>query len=108
MARQSDPQLAASEAQMNAQAEGVMQSRAALLPQISADVTFNHSTTNSSGNQVLAGVPMPLNSTTSSRGRRSGIKLRQSIYDHSNYTQLAASKARARQASPNSIPPPTR
>ena len=38
-ARQSDPQFAASEAQKNATAEGVVQSRSALLPQVSADAS---------------------------------------------------------------------
>ena len=100
MARQSDPQFAAAESQMNARAEGVVQSRAALLPQITADAAFSDSSTNSTGNQVLAGVPIPANSSTDdSRSRRTGVNLQQSIYDHSNYTQLGASKARARQAS---------
>jgi outer membrane protein len=99
MARQSDPQFAAAESQKNATAEGVVQSRAALLPQITADAGFGDSSTNSTGNQVLAGVPIPANSSTDdSRSRRTGVNLQQSIYDHSNYTQLGASKARARQA----------
>ncbi|MBP8080628.1 MAG: TolC family outer membrane protein, partial [Arenimonas sp.] len=99
MARQSDPQFAAAESQKNAAAEGVVQSRAALLPQLTADAAFSDSSTNSTGNQVLAGVPIPANSSTDdSRSRRTGVNLQQSIYDHSNYTQLGASKARARQA----------
>jgi outer membrane protein len=99
LARQSDPQFAASEAQKNAQDEGVTISRAALLPQLSAEVSFNRSLTSSSGNQVFAGSPTPLNSTYSdSSARSSGLTLRQSLYDHSNYTRLGASKARARQA----------
>ena len=99
LARQSDPQFSASEAQKNAQAEGIVQSRSALLPQISAEASFNRSLSSSSGNQVFAGSPTPLNSTYSeSSNRRSGLNVRQSVYDHSNYTRLGASKARARQA----------
>lgn len=99
LARQNDPQLAASEAQRGASGEGVVQSRAALLPQLSADVSFDRSDSSSGGNQVFAGVPTPLNSTYStSNNRRSGLSLQQSIYDHSNYTRLGASKARATQA----------
>lgn len=99
LARQSDPQFSASEAQRDAQAEGIVQSRAALMPQVSADVSFNRSYSSGSGNQVLAGAPTPLNSTYSeSSSRNSGLNVRQSVYDHSNYTRLGASKARARQA----------
>ena len=99
LARQSDPQFASSEAQKNAQAEGIVQSRAALLPQVSADVNFSQSNSSNSGNQVLAGLPTPTNSTYSdNNSRSSGVSVTQSIYDHSNYTRLGASKARSRQA----------
>jgi outer membrane protein len=99
MARNSDPQFASSEALKNAQAEGVVQSRAALLPQVSADLTFNKSESSSSGNQVFAGAPTPTNSTYSeSSSRSSGVNVRQSVFDFSNFTRLGASKARARQA----------
>ena len=37
LARQSDPQLSAAESQKNAQGENIVQSRSALLPQISAE-----------------------------------------------------------------------
>ena len=99
LARDSDPQISASEAEKGAQGEGVVQSRAALLPQLSADLSYNRSQSSGSGNQVFAGSPTPLNSSYSdSSNRSSGITLRQSIYDHSNYTRLGASKARARAA----------
>ena len=92
LARQSDPQFSASEAQKTAQAEGIVQSRSALLPQISADASFNRNLSSSSGNQVFAGTPTPLNSTYSESGSRSsGLNVRQSVYDHSNYTRLGAS-----------------
>ena len=99
LARQSDPVFASSEAQKNAQAEGVVQSRSALLPQVSADLTYNHSNTSSSGNQVFAGTTTPVNSNYSENASRSsGVNVRQTVYDHSNYTRLDASKSRARQA----------
>jgi outer membrane protein len=99
LARNSDPQFASSEALKNAQAEGVVQSRAALLPQITADATFSRSESRSSGNQVFAGTPTPTNSTSSeSNSRGTGVNLRQSVFDFSNFTRLGASKARARQA----------
>jgi outer membrane protein len=99
LARQSDPQLAASEAQKNAQGEGVVQARANLLPQISGEVSLTKSDGRSSGNQVFAGRTTDINSTySSSTDRASGVTVRQSIYDHSNYTRLGASRARAGQA----------
>ena len=41
LARDSDPQLAAAEAQMLAQGEGVVQSRSALLPQLSGSASWS-------------------------------------------------------------------
>ena len=99
LARQSDPQLAASEAQKNAQGEGVVQARAALLPQINASVSLTKSQGRSSGNQVFAGQPTPINSTySSSTDRSSGVQINQSVFDYANYSRLGASKARAHQA----------
>jgi outer membrane protein len=99
LARNSDPQFASAEALKNAQGEGVVQSRAALLPQVSADLTFGRSDSSTSGSQVVAGLNVPGNSTYTETSRRnSGVNVNQSIYDHSNYTRLGASKARARQA----------
>jgi outer membrane protein len=79
MARQSDPQLAAAEANKNAVKEGVVQSRSALLPQVNATYTLT-------------------DSDADSRNRGFGANLNQSIYDRSDYTRLGASKARAKQA----------
>jgi outer membrane protein len=99
LARDSDPQFASAEALRNAQAEGVVQSRAALLPQITADAGYGRSNSSTSGSQVVAGLNVPGNSTyTETSQRNSGVNVNQSIYDHSNYTRLGASKARARQA----------
>jgi outer membrane protein len=99
LARAEDPQFAASEANKNATAEGIVQSRSVLLPQITADATYGRSYTSSSGNQVFAGETTGTNSSYSESSRRgSGVNISQSIYDHSDYTRLGASKARTRQA----------
>lgn len=105
LARQSDPQLSAAESQKNATGEGVVQSRSALLPQISADATLTDSDRDS---QSVSAVPNPNvpggvsfeanNSSSDTRSRDLGLNIRQSIYDHSNYTRLGASKARAKAA----------
>jgi len=99
LARNSDPQFASSEALRNAQQEGVVQSRAALLPQVTADVTYGHSEISSSGSQVFNGVTTGTNSSSNESSRRgSGVNVNQSIFDFSNYSRLGASKSRARQA----------
>jgi outer membrane protein len=99
LARNSDPQFASAEALRNAQQEGVVQSRAALLPQVSADVTFNHSEISSSGSQVFNGVTSGVNSSSNESSRRgSGVNVQQSVFDFGNYTRLGASKSRALQA----------
>ena len=99
LARQSDPQFAAAEAQKNATAEGTVQSRAALLPQVSANATYGRSQTSSSGNQVFNGEALGVSSSYSESSRRgSGLDVRQSVFDFSNYTRLGAAKARTRQA----------
>jgi outer membrane protein len=104
LARQGDPVLAGSEANKRAVGEGIVQSRAVLLPQIGATGTFNKSSGGSSsissfpcssGSGVCFG-PTTGNSDTKSRGE--SINLQQSIYDHSNYTRLKASRSRAEQA----------
>ena len=99
LARQSDPQFSAAEAQKNAQGEGIVQSRAALLPQVTADASYGTGNSSSSGNQVFAGTPTATNSTYSDNSSRSsGVNVRQTLYDHANYTRLGASRARARGA----------
>jgi outer membrane protein len=99
LARNSDPQFASAEALRKAQQEGVVQSRAALLPQVSADVTFNHSEISSSGSQVFNGVTSGVNSSSNESSRRgSGVNVQQSVFDFGNYTRLGASKSRALQA----------
>lgn len=99
LARQSDPQLAAAEAQLGAQGESVVQSRAALLPQVNAQAALNRDYSSSSGNSVFSGLATPTKSTYSqSTSRSSGITVNQSLFNYGNYTKLSASKARTRQA----------
>ena len=103
LARQSDPQLAGSEANKRAQEEGVPQARAALLPQIGAQASLtkahldqssvNVSPTSSGG--VSFGPSLGTSDTTQ---RDYAVNLQQSIYNRANYTQLAASRSRANQA----------
>lgn len=101
LARQSDPTLAGSEANKRAEAEGVVQSRAALLPQVNATGSLTrNSGTNSSvapfgcSTGVCFGQDVSTHDTTT---RSTAINVQQSIYDHSNYTRLKASMSRERQ-----------
>lgn len=100
LARQSDPQLAAVEAQRLATGEGVNQSRSALLPQVGASAGFTDGQSKSSrfgltedanGNPFFGGEI----SRSESRNRDWSVRVDQSLYDHSNYTRLRASRARA-------------
>lgn len=91
LARQSDPQLLAAESQKNAQGEGVVQSRSALLPQINGTVDL----TKSESDGVLGN---DTSFSSSGTNRDTGIRLTQSIYDHGDYKRLSASKARALQS----------
>jgi len=99
MARLSDPVLSAAESQKNAQGEGVVQSRSALLPQLSGDASYGNSNSDSYGSQVFGSQVQPASvNTRDSTDRSYGFNLRQSIYDHGDYARLGASKFRASQA----------
>lgn len=98
LARQNDPQFSASESQRNATGENVVQSRAALLPQVSADVGYSRSGSDSSGTQLFGSIPNTSDSSSDTDNRSYGVTVRQTIYDRANYTRLGASKARGRQA----------
>jgi outer membrane protein len=90
-ARKSDPTLAISESQNAIQKEGVVQTRANLLPQINDSIGLTRS--DSAG--TLAN-----NNTfdSSSTSRGANLSLNQSIFDWGDYTRLSASKARALQS----------
>jgi outer membrane protein len=103
LARQSDPQLAGSEANKRAQDEGVPQARALLLPQIGGtasltkanlDETSVNTTPTASGGLSFG----PSAGTADTTQRNYAVNLQQSIYDHSIYTRLRASRSRASQA----------
>lgn len=101
LARQSDPQLGAADATRLAQAEGVVQARASLLPQISGTNSFSDSDTDNTSTRVVALNPVFTSTSRSnvdSRNRSYRVNLTQSLYDHSNYTALSANRARADQA----------
>jgi outer membrane protein len=104
LARESDPQLAATEAQTLAQRELPVQSRSALLPQVNGSLGFSDSEGGGASSQLLSIDPLIISqgsSSSESRRRESGITVNQSIYDHRNYTRLRASRARAEQAVAN-------
>ncbi len=102
LARQSDPQLAGSEANKRAQEEGIGISRSALLPQISATAELSKS--NGSSTSISQHINSdktisfgPNNGTSDTTNRSYTANLQQSIYDRSNYTRLGASRSRAAQ-----------
>jgi outer membrane protein len=99
-ARQSDPQLQAAEARKFADGERVVQARAALLPQISGSASYGDDSGTSS-----FGAPRPFQRPDGSLGfgptvsesetnsRSYGVTLRQTVYDHRNYTRLEGARA---------------
>ena len=102
LARSGDPQLAISESQVGVAGENVVQNRAALLPQVNAEVSLDKNTGFSQsidahveGGNVIFGPSRGDSDTTT---RTSGVTVRQSIYDRANWTRLGASRARAEAA----------
>lgn len=100
LARVSDPQLGIADANRLAVGEGVAQSRAALLPQISGEATL----TDNDGDSYRIG-PRPdaqgfglISAESDTRSRDYGVGLQQSLYNHSNYTRLRGNRARAQRA----------
>ena len=85
LARQGDPQLAAAESSRDAVGENVIQSRSALLPHLSGSYSIGQSE------------PFGDEAAGEARSTGFGLTLNQSIYDHSNWTQLGASRLRADQ-----------
>ncbi len=104
MARASDPQLAAAEANMMAAGEGIVQARAALLPNLSGRATLGDS---DSTNSQITSIPQSDGTVRFGRAEGSGdsttrnysLTLAQSIYDHSDYTRLRGARAGASRAS---------
>jgi outer membrane protein len=103
LARASDPVLLATEANRKSIGEGVNQARAALLPSLDATLSY---TKNDNENTGVDSVEQEDGSvriarTTSfgdTRDRGAALNLRQSLYDHSNYTRLEGARAQADRA----------
>jgi outer membrane protein len=100
LARESDPQLSAAESQRLATGEGVVQSRAALLPQISGSASLSDSDSTSTSFSAVPDENGDLvfgraTTDSDSRSRSYGVDLQQSLYSHANYTRLRASRARS-------------
>jgi outer membrane protein len=77
LARTSDPQLAAAESSRLVSREGAVQGRAAMLPQINGDASYNRSRNDSESSS--AGTDTSSDTTT----RDLGLRLNQMVYDHS-------------------------
>ncbi len=97
LARDSDPQLAIADVSREAGQIRITQSRSNLLPSLSGSASYSRSGSDSSGERVLS-VDPPIVSTSNtsshSSGRNYGLQLNQTIYNHSDYTQLRAAKKR--------------
>ncbi|MDW8478840.1 MAG: TolC family outer membrane protein [Xanthomonadales bacterium] len=90
-ARESDPQLRLADSARLAEGEGVVQARAALLPQLAASASLMRS---SSEGELAAGGRFE----SSSRSRDYGISLQQLVYDHAALARLRAARASASRA----------
>jgi outer membrane protein len=86
LARNSDPQLSAAEANRLATREGAVQSRAAFLPQVSGSVGASYSDTTTELNNGL-------DSSNGGGSRSYGLSLSQSIFDYSNITRHRSQRA---------------
>lgn len=97
-ARSADTQLASAEAALKSAREGVVQARAALLPQLSGQYSRERTEVSGESPQVFAGpngqpVVRVFPFESESRPRGWSLNLQQSIYDHANYTRLRAARA---------------
>lgn len=98
-----DPQLKAAAASRDAAQEGIQLARARLLPQLSGSAEYSRDNSETvrpepfeegEDNVVLRPVPRETETT----GHSYGLRLDQTLYDHSNYTQLNAARASAARA----------
>ena len=95
MARQSDPQLAAVEANSLAIGQGVPIARAALLPQVNGSIGITETRTDGDTRDELGN---PATFESDSRSRAWSVRLDQSIFDWGNYTRLGSARATRAQA----------
>ncbi|HBK56602.1 MAG TPA: hypothetical protein DDZ76_10045 [Xanthomonadales bacterium] len=101
LASESDPQLSAAENRLRAESENVVQARANLLPQISGAGNFSEAERDQTATQIISINPEIISTSVSNAetfSRNWSLNLRQSLYDHSNYTRLKASRSRASRA----------
>ncbi|HET7845219.1 MAG TPA: TolC family outer membrane protein [Xanthomonadales bacterium] len=102
MARASDPQLGAADAQRLAARENVVQSRALLLPNIVGQATLTDDDSDSSSTRAFLNPDGTIGFGTSSftqdtRQRVYRAQLDQSVFDYSRWTRLRGSKAFSQQ-----------
>jgi len=95
LARDSDPQLSASESSRLAVKEGAVQTRAAMLPQIDGSANLSRSENHNRGNLALGsdGSVSGGNSQIDTTTRSSEVRLSQMIYDRGNFTRHKSQKA---------------
>jgi outer membrane protein len=103
LARLSDPQLSAAEANRLAVREGAVQARSTLLPQLDGGASLTRTRTDSEGRAVedpVTGLPIGGSGESESdrRSREVGINLQQSIFDYSRITNLRSQRELARGA----------
>ncbi len=96
LARQADPQFAAAEAGQRATAEGSVQARAALLPQLSGNATLNRSRTDSTGTQVFGSTAFPDNTSGTRTSRSYTLNAQQVLFDGSRFATLRSQNALTR------------
>ena len=108
LARAGDPQFSAAESSRLATREGSVQARAAMLPQLNGQATYNRSRSDSEGSQAFGSAIVPSSGSNDNTTRQYGVDLSQMVYDHANFTRLRSANALARRATSRSNPPATR
>lgn len=96
LARTGDPQFSAAESGRLATREGAVQARAAMLPQIDGDASYNRTDSDSSGTQVFGSQLFPSNNTQDTTATSFGVSLNQMVYDRARFTQLRSQRALSR------------
>jgi outer membrane protein len=95
LARNSDPQFSAAEANREISQEGAVQARSALLPQLSGSASYSRARNESSGSQVFAGSVLGSDTESTSATKQLGVNLQQMVYDHSTITRVRSQNALA-------------
>ncbi|UNK50988.1 TolC family outer membrane protein [Lysobacter sp. S4-A87] len=95
LARDSDPQLSASEASRLAVKEGAVQTRAAMLPQIDGSASIGRAENHNRGDLSFNpdGTLTGGDSQTDTTTRSTEVRLSQMIYDRANFTRHKSQKA---------------